>query len=192
MSTNPKKEALPDKPPVRPTPADCLNVGELYGVYRNYLNHEHNLINQRLGWNFTIQGFLFTSYAFVSNKIADVRIELAKEAVGSVALLRSAQYDLQLLLLVVAAAGLCTSVAVHFSTWAARMAADELRKRWSKLIYEEGQTLEDLSLSRGYPQIMGGGHPDAVKAGFYAPAILSFAFALAWLFLIVHQLFFGY
>jgi hypothetical protein len=47
---------------------------DLYGAYRQYLDHEHNLINHRLSWNFTIQDFLFTSYAFVLNNSESARV----------------------------------------------------------------------------------------------------------------------
>jgi hypothetical protein len=163
-------------------------VKELYGSYRQYLNHEHGLINHRLSWNFTIQGFLFTSYAFVLNKAADVRIALSQEAMVGVNQLRAALHDLQVLLLVVAVVGVCASVAIHLSVWGARLSMKELRLRWSKLKYTDGKTLEQVSLSSGYPAIMGGGDPDATKLGFYAPAILSMALAIAWLLLILDGL----
>jgi len=163
-------------------------LAELYAAYRQYLNHEHNLINQRLSWNFTIQGFLFTSYAFVLNKTADVRIELSKATTGSVDTLLASLHELQVLLFVVAVAGVCVSLAIHFSAWGARRAMNELRRRWSTLKCTQEQTLEDFSLASGYPHIMGGGDPSATKLGFRAPAMLSLAFAVAWLVLIADQL----
>src|SRR5580658_5975181 len=42
---------------------------ELYSVFRDYLKHEDDLINNRLNWNFTIQGFLFTAYTFTLQKL---------------------------------------------------------------------------------------------------------------------------
>jgi hypothetical protein len=134
-------------------------VKELNGSYRQYLNHEHNLINHRLSWNFTIQGFLFTSYAFVLNKAADVRIALSQEAMVGVNQLRAALHDLQILLLVIAVVGVCASVAIHLSVWGARLSMNELRQRWSKLKYTDEKSLEQFSLSCGYPAIMGGGDP---------------------------------
>jgi len=34
----------------------------LYNVYRDYVKHEDELINRRLSWNLTLQGFLFAAY----------------------------------------------------------------------------------------------------------------------------------
>jgi hypothetical protein len=191
----------------------CPTVLDLYASYRQYLNHEHSLINQRLSWNFTIQGFLFTSYAFVLNKLADVRVALSQEAMVGVNQLRTAQHELHVLLLVIAVVGVCASITIHFSVWGARLSMNELRLRWSGLKYRskgsslhpasdtnqqdattpgepphEDESLEQLSLSHGYPTIMGGGDPRAIKLGFHAPALLSIAIAIAWLLLIVDGL----
>lgn len=44
----------------------------LYEVYRGYVEHEDDLINQRLSWNFSIQGLLFAAYAFAFQKSAEL------------------------------------------------------------------------------------------------------------------------
>jgi hypothetical protein len=44
----------------------------LYKEYRDYIKHEDGLINQRLAWALTIQGFLFAAYALVLNKLIEI------------------------------------------------------------------------------------------------------------------------
>jgi hypothetical protein len=161
---------------------------DIYGSYRLYLNHEHSLINQRLGWNFTIQGFLFTSYTFALNKVADVRVALSQGAMLGVNELKAALHELHVLLFVIAVVGICASASIHVSVWGARLSMNELRRRWSILKCNEGKSLEEVSFSHGFPAIMGGGDPHATKLGFHAPALLSIAVLIAWLLLIVDGL----
>lgn len=188
--------------------ARCPSLAELYSYYRQYLNHEHSLINQRLGWNFTIQGFLFTSYAFVLNKVADVRISLAKDKMLAAHELNGALHELYTLLLVIAVVGVCSSITVHMSVSGARLSMNKLRSRWCELTYSQIQkaaensekknndaetsndekNLAQLSLSHGYPAIMGGGDARATWLGFQAPAFLSIAIAAAWMILFIDAL----
>ena len=37
------------------------HVHSLYGLYRGYVEHEDNLINQRSTWTYVIQSFLFAA-----------------------------------------------------------------------------------------------------------------------------------
>ena len=157
---------------------------ELYSAYRQYLNHEHGLINHRLTWNFTIQGFLFTSYAFVLNKAADVRIALSQRMMEGVGQLLIALHDLEILLLVIGAVGIIASIAVQLSVWGAILSMHSLKERWHNLKFDKQQDVGDVGSSRGYPDIMGGGSPPATVLGFLAPLILSFALIAAWALLI--------
>ena len=44
-----------------------LSASESYGILRDQLQHEDNLITQRLSWLMGSQAFLFTAYAIVLN-----------------------------------------------------------------------------------------------------------------------------
>jgi len=44
-----------------------LNVNDLYDQVRAQIEHEDNLLTQRLNWFLTSQSFLFTAYAIVFN-----------------------------------------------------------------------------------------------------------------------------
>ena len=161
---------------------------KLYDVYRQYLNHEHSLINQRLGWNFTIQGFFFTAYAFVLNKVADVRVALSQKPTFNTAPDLGSLHELRFLLVVIAAAACVSSIAIGLSVLGARLAMETLTVRWKDLKYDETQTLAKYSESVGYPHIVGGGEPMATKLSFYAPVFLSMALAAVWVLLLADQL----
>jgi hypothetical protein len=51
----------------RPPPVSRLSPFESYNVLREQLQHEDNLITQRLSWLMGSQAFLFTAYAIVLN-----------------------------------------------------------------------------------------------------------------------------
>lgn len=48
----------------------------LYGNYRNYLQHEDNLINNRISWMLTIHGFLYATYGFTLQKKIEIYSKL--------------------------------------------------------------------------------------------------------------------
>jgi hypothetical protein len=41
---------------------------EHLSVYREMIKHENDLLDKRLGWLFTLQGFLFASFSFIWDK----------------------------------------------------------------------------------------------------------------------------
>jgi hypothetical protein len=51
----------------QPAPVSELSAVESYNILRNQLQHEDNLITQRLSWLMGSQAFLFTAYAIVLN-----------------------------------------------------------------------------------------------------------------------------
>ena len=48
-------------------PSEDISPLERYQIFRNRIEHEDNLIMQRLSWLMASQSFLFTAYAIVSN-----------------------------------------------------------------------------------------------------------------------------
>jgi hypothetical protein len=62
------KVAMTDQPPSHPdfdTVMSAPHWGELlslYNVYRDYMKHEDDLINQRASWHLLLQGFLFATF----------------------------------------------------------------------------------------------------------------------------------
>src|SRR5437879_8379854 len=53
------------------TREERADIRDLYRIFRTYVEHEDDLINQRQTWNLTIQGFLFASYAFSLQKLVE-------------------------------------------------------------------------------------------------------------------------
>jgi hypothetical protein len=51
----------------QPAPVSELSAVERYNILRDQLQHEDNLITQRLSWLMGSQAFLFTAYAIVLN-----------------------------------------------------------------------------------------------------------------------------
>ena len=51
----------------QPAPVSHLSAVESYNILRDQLQHEDNLITQRLSWLMGSQAFLFTAYAIVLN-----------------------------------------------------------------------------------------------------------------------------
>src|SRR5690242_7379942 len=105
---------------------------QLYAVFRDYAKHEDDLINGRLNWNFTIQGFLFTTYGLSLQKIAEVRSQLIKPGIPWVRSMdyASAVHELRIFMIVIAIVGIFVSAFVHLSVWAARIALYELELKW--------------------------------------------------------------
>src|SRR5580692_2895600 len=52
--------------------SEPLKPHEHFKLFRDYLQHEDDLIAQRISWNWTIQGFLVTAYALSLQKILEV------------------------------------------------------------------------------------------------------------------------
>ena len=48
-----------------------ITKAEHFKIFRDYMQHEDNLINQRVSWNSTIQGFLFATYGLSQQKLPD-------------------------------------------------------------------------------------------------------------------------
>ena len=54
-------------------PLEKLSTLEAYQLFRDRIEHEDNLIMQRLSWLMASQSFLFTAYAIVTNGLTASR-----------------------------------------------------------------------------------------------------------------------
>src|ERR1051325_2213045 len=54
-------------------PCSGLPIHVHYKIFRDYIEHEDGLIDKRLLWNINIQGFLFATYGFSVQKLAEVQ-----------------------------------------------------------------------------------------------------------------------
>lgn len=158
---------------------------ELYRAHRDYLNHEHDLINQRLGWNFTIQGFLFAARGLVLGKLADIAVDLSQKPVLGDAFLQRTVRELRFASFIVTFGGFWASVAVVLSVWAALRSMQGITSHWDEFSLED-KKLTCAADAAGLPGIIGGGDKTAVTIGFYAPLFLPTVLGIAWLFLLFH------
>lgn len=188
---------------------------KLFSIYRDYLKHEDDLINNRLNWNFTIQGFLFAAYSFALEKVADIKLGLLStyidpKRVPYVNILHSIS-DLEILLALLAFVGMGVSFFVYISVRAARYAIHELEMRWRAInpghynppdmklflsigfwvkVWRDDESIKTHGANPpGLPGLVGGGHPVANLLGFHAPNALPLLFVGVWLFLFVDALF---
>jgi hypothetical protein len=122
--------------PAIQAPSDLLS---LYGKFRDYLEHEDDLINSRLTWSLTVHGFLFASYGILLGKIADDFTELQK--VGTHILLEEHIISALFLFQVpVAALGLF----IGYSSWRAIIASHNAIQHLVTIAHARGQPLAHL------------------------------------------------
>jgi len=155
-----------------------LTKWEHYKIFRDYMQREDELINYRINWNLAIQGFLFATYGFSLQKLAEVQSKALIEK-GSEAALRLGSYadvnHLKALVAVIPWVGGVMAFVVWLAVWGAKMALRQLDTDWNdirKIKYPAEPFL---------PGMTGGGVPSAVSLGFYAPLAIPLIFVLAWL-----------
>ena len=158
----------------------------LYGVFRDYVKHEDDLINSRLNWNFTIQGFLFAAYGFCMQKVADVRTHIAEPTFPQAAAMGSIR-ELRELMVVIALVGFFISVFVWIGVKAAQIALKELEDKWLAQHREYKTSAAPKTHGPDLPGIIGGGSPSAHNWGHLAPIALPASFAATWAILLYLQ-----
>jgi len=76
-----KGKAMPDDPEKINSPPlvhDDVNI-KIYEVFRDYIKHEDNLINNRLTWILTIHGFLYATYGLTMQKKMEIAQKIASD-----------------------------------------------------------------------------------------------------------------
>jgi hypothetical protein len=142
---------------------------------------EDDLINHRLSWNLAIQGFLFATYGFSVQKLAEVHakalVEKGSDLAGQLANSVGVA-PLRLLVMAIPWVGLLMALFVWFAVIAAKIALEQLHKDWNQICrnYPDQPQL---------PDVAGAGVPMAVRLGFYAPLAIPLIFILAWLFIAI-------
>src|SRR5262249_54976573 len=137
----------------------------LYGVYRGYLEHEDELINRRLSWNLTLQGFLFAAYGVTLQAITNQSPN--RELIKHLSVL---QYLFPLL------AG-TVSILSYVGIYAAQKAIDQLREDWVAV----AKGLKSVGKELPLPYLTGGGHDTANRYGTRAhwiPLVIVAAWVL--------------
>lgn len=147
---------------------------EYFTLFRRYRICEHDLLNQRLNWNLTIQGFLLALYGYSLQKLAE--LEKASQLDGHPVMSSNYGYvHLQYLLkLIIPIMGCVMSVSVLAAVLGAFLALQELHKQWGdKVEHKFGQ---DPFL----PNPSGAGLWYASKLGFVPLFAIPIAFIIVW------------
>ena len=144
-----------------------ITKAEHFKIFRDYMQHEDNLINQRVSWNSTIQGFLFATYGLSQQKLPD-----PKPGPGAL-------HNLETLVRTIPWFGFGLSILVFLAVLAATLAHRRLADDWRVRVspcYPDKQYL---------PDIAAGGVKAAGWLGFGAPVLIPIFFAVAWLYIII-------
>jgi hypothetical protein len=143
------------------------NLVAHYKIFRDYLEHEDDLINHRSTWHHTIQGLLFTALGVTLSKVDPTAT-------------RQAAAVQKALILLLPVLGMSISLAAFLSIRAATLALDALRKQWEELIkaYREDPwpTL---------PPLTAAGNRWAIKRGKTPAYVIPCVIGVAWLFLLL-------
>jgi hypothetical protein len=132
-----------------------LNVTELYEKVRAQIEHEDNLLTQRLNWFLTSQSFLFTAYAIVFNGTPPA---WAKPAIRSILM--------QVIPLIGVAAGALILIAIV----AGAIVMHDLRRSF--------QTSQSAAADTGLPPLQG--RAATRFMGLLAPLLLPVMFIAVW------------
>jgi len=143
-------------------PPENISPLERYQIFRNRIEHEDNLIMQRLSWLMASQSFLFTAYAIVTNGMT------AAPGIGGNVFI----HHLSTLARIIPIVALLNSLLILISILAALKAIRELRDGYRK--QPEILGVIPLQTSR-----------TARTLGLSAPVLLPLLFLTVWLFLLV-------
>jgi hypothetical protein len=138
-----------------PTPLSAL---EYYNLVRERIEHEDNLIVQRLSWLVASQSFLFTAYAIVTNGLTTQPVQPA---------CLHFMEQLQLLFQLIPVVGILSSVLIYVSILAAVMAMRQLRNSYRSRFGKD----DDLSIQT---------HPQIRLFGNSAAVLLPLVFICVW------------
>src|SRR5579872_1995260 len=143
--------------------SEKVSALDTYKLFRDRIEHEDNLIVQRLSWLVASQSFLFTAYAITTNGLTSVDPKLAggfAEQAG-------------LLFRLIPTVAICVALLIYISILAALKAIRQIRR-----IYQSKPIPPDL------PPIQTGATTRLL--GLSAPLLLPVLFVSVWLVLLLN------
>lgn len=143
-------------------PPESLSPLECYHIFRNRIEHEDNLIIQRLSWLMASQSFLFTAYAIVTNGLTGLMAKNDNMLVHRLLTLEQ----------IIPIVALLNSLLIAFSIFGALIAINQLRCSYKK----RTAALRTLPLQTS---------PVPRALGLAAPVLLPLLFLAVWLFLLM-------
>ena len=136
-----------------------------YQIIRSQIEHEDNLINQRLSWFVASQAFLFSAYAILLNAPSQGRLRSF-----------ATQQDMLFYLIPLVAIGV--SIVIYITVIAAMLAMANLRRLLESHLKEEESAL--LPRVQGYRQTL--------LLGQATPVLIPFLFMISWIVLLIKSL----
>jgi hypothetical protein len=149
-----------------------------YKIFRDYIEHEDSLINERLLWNITIQGALMAAYGFSIQKLADV---VGAAGATPSAAATSEATGLHRLIMLLPFIGGPISLLSWTGVLAAQTAIRRLEATWVNVAEKEHPPGPPT-----LPGIVGGGGGETHGWGLIAPNLFPWLFVLAWVALAVN------
>ena len=138
---------------------------QYYQIIRSQIEHEDNLINQRLSWFVAAQAFLFSAYAILLNAPSQVRLQSF-----------AAQQEILFFLIPLVAIGV--SILIYITVIAAMLATANLRRLLETHMNEKDSAL--LPPVQGYRQTL--------LLGQASPISIPFLFMTSWIVLLFKSL----
>jgi hypothetical protein len=136
---------------------------QYYQIIRSQIEHEDNLINQRLSWFVAAQAFLFSAYAILLNAPAQVRLQ------------RFATQQ-EILLSLIPLVAIAVSILIYITVIAALLAMANLRRLLKN-------HMEDSAL---LPPVQG--YRQTFLLGQATPILIPFVFMSSWIVLLTKSL----
>jgi hypothetical protein len=138
---------------------------QYYQIIRSQIEHEDNLINQRLSWFVASQAFLFSAYAILLNVPSQVRLQIFET-----------QREMLFFLIPLVAIGV--SILIYITVIAAMLATANLRRLLKTHMNEKESAL--LPPVQGYRQTL--------LLGQASPLLMPFLFLVGWIVLLIKSL----
>ena len=143
----------------------------LYEIFRKYVEHEDDLINNRVGWFIQLHSFLIASYGIIVASLIGTFFPQGKPSVPPLL----TQGVACLFLVAVQIVGIASSRSAGQSIAAATIAIAKLRKTWDDHCVKNPHTVD-------LPRLTGGGEEASVKTGLRLPSRLPRTIELLWIF----------
>jgi hypothetical protein len=138
---------------------------QYYRIIRSQIEHEDNLINQRLSWFVASQAFLFSAYAILLNAPSQARLEGFAR-----------QQEILFFLIPLVAIGV--GILIYITVIAAMLATANLRRLLKTHMNEKDSAL--LPPVQGYRQTL--------LLGQASPILMPFLFMISWIVLLIKSL----
>lgn len=141
-----------------------LSLMELYRIVRAQIEHEDNLVSQRLSWLLASQSFLFTAYAITLNGPLQSHF-------------KTFESNAELLVSLLTVVGIVSALLIWISVLAGISAMRKLKFDFEHRV--------GTALPEGIPPIQTTGR--TLRAGQLGPVLIPLLFITAWLILLVHS-----